>query len=325
MRALVTGATGFLGSHLTRLLADRDYETRALVRPTSNRRRLDGLDIELVEGDVTDETSVRQAVEGVDVVFHTAALVELGARDRTRMWSVNVEGTDHVVGAAADAGALAVHVSSVAALGPTGREPVDETWWNDAAPHVAYEATKREAHRRVQELAAAGGPVRIGIPGGIYGWGDDSSMARLIATFVRYPTPVGYLPDLVQSLVNVDDCADALVRIAERGRDGEQYLVCADVVTFQEWFEAIAAGAGRRPPLLYVPTGLLHGASNLAAAVTRRVGGNAELITETLAMATRHQAFSGERLRRELGWSPRSLRQGMAEMAAAIRGEPSRA
>jgi dihydroflavonol-4-reductase len=315
--ALVTGASGFLGARVARALCDRGHQVRVLLRPTSDRRRLEGLDVEIVQGDVTDADSVARALGGADMVFHAAGLVVLGA-DRDRMHDVNVVGTRNVIGQAADQGMLGVHVSSVTALGPTGPDPVDESWWNPAEPVVAYEATKRQAHLEVRRLAAEGKPVRIGVPGGIYGIGDDSSMATLIETFVKYPTPVGYMPELVQSLVNVDDCADALVRIAELGADGDEFVISADCVTFREWFEAIAAGARRRPPVAYVPTRLVRWSGPPAAAVLRWARRNPDLVLETLAIATRHSAFSGQRARRELGWTPRPLTVGMAEVAAAI-------
>jgi nucleoside-diphosphate-sugar epimerase len=324
VHALVTGATGFLGSHLAARLMARGARVRVLVRRTSDLERLSGLDVEYVYGDVTDRAAVDAAVGGVDTVFHCAALVELGPVDAARLREVNVEGTRNVLEAAAAAGALAIHVSSVSALGPTGPSPVDETWWADTAPTVAYEAAKRRAHELARQLAAGGASVRIASPGGIYGYGDESSMAQLIETFSRYPTPIGYMPELVQSLVNVDDCADGLILIADRGRDGEEYLLVADTVTFREWFELIACGAGRRAPIAYVPTRFVRWCSRPIAAVVRRLGGNAGMVTDTVEIATRHQAFSGERARRELGWEPRSLRQGMVEMCGAYRRDHRR-
>jgi dihydroflavonol-4-reductase len=319
MHALVTGATGFLGSHLARRLVDQGHSVRVLVRPTSDRSRLDGLAVEPAVGDVTDRVSVATAMRDIDVVFHAAAYVEMGAPDPGAMHRVNVEGTANVLGQAADDDVIAVHVSSVTALGPTGPTPVDETWWNPDEPVVAYEKTKRAAHELARSLVAEGARVRIGMPGGIYGADDDSSMAQLIRAFVSYPTPVGYMPELVQSLVNVDDCADALVAMAETGDDGDEYLLCADAVTFRQWFEAIAAGAGRRPPFTYVPTNVVRWSARPAAAVTRTLRRNPDLVVETVEMATRHQAFSGDKARRLLGWTTRPLGEGMAEMAHAIR------
>lgn len=317
-RVLVTGATGFLGSHLARHLVARGHEVRVLARSTSDLSRLADLDVQVLPGDVTDAGSVAAAVAGVDVVYHTAALVELGA-DPTRMRQVNVGGTDNVLGAAAGAGALAVHVSSVAALGCTGPAIVDEAWWNPAPPAVGYELTKREAHQVAQGYAAAGARVRIGIPGGIYGTDDTSSMGKLIEALVRYPMPFGYMPELHQSLVQVDDCAAGLALIAERGEDGQGYLLCADAVTFRQWFQCIAAGAGKRPPAAYVPTRAVRACARPAAKVTGWLGGDPALVIDTVELATRHQAFSGDRARRELGWEPRGLAQGMAEVAAAVR------
>jgi dihydroflavonol-4-reductase len=323
-RTLVTGATGFLGGHVARALVARGHEVRVLVRPTSERSRLEGLPVEVAEGDVTDAASVTEALSGADLVIHCAALVDLGNPDHRRMEAVNVGGAEHVLCAAADAGVPAVHVSSVNAHGPTGPDPVDERWWVPDPPTVGYEATKRRAHEIALALAADGAPVRIATPGGIYGFGDQSSMANLIATFVRHPTPIGYLPDRYQSVVDVRDCAEGLVLVAERGRDGEEYILCADAVPFRRWFELIAAGAGRRPPLAYVPTSVVRASARPSAAMTRLLGGNPGTVTDTVAIATRHSAYSGAKARRELGWDPRPLAVGMAEMAAAIRADDVR-
>ncbi len=324
MRALVTGATGVLGGRLARQLAARGAAVRVLVRPTSDLGRLRGVDIEVAPGDITDARSVDAAMQRVDVVFHCAAMVALGGSDLDRLRQVNVEGTRHVLEAAAAADALAVHVSSVAALGPTGPELVDESHCSDAIPRVPYEVTKREAHLLARQMAAEGARVRIAIPGGIYGHGDESSMAKLIETFARYPTPVGYMPELVQSLVQVDDCADGLHCIAERGADGGEYILCADAVTFRRWFELIARGAGRRAPVAYVPTSAVRASSAPAAALARRFGVDPRVIVDTVEIATRHQAFSGAKARVDLGWRPRPLHQGMAEMCGAIRMEVDR-
>jgi nucleoside-diphosphate-sugar epimerase len=218
MRALITGATGFLGSHLARQLVERGDDVVALVRTTSDRSRLEGLAIVEAIGDVTDPGSVVRALDGVDQVFHCAGVVEFGPRDRSFLDRVNVDGTRTVLDAAVAAGVPAVHVSSLAALGATvlGEEPKDETWWSAAPPAAVYEETKRLGHEHARALAAEGAAIRIVMPGGIYGVGDQSTLHDLIRAYSLWPLPVGYFPEIRQSTVHIDDCADALLRVADR-------------------------------------------------------------------------------------------------------------
>jgi dihydroflavonol-4-reductase len=318
MRALVTGATGFLGSHLARQLCDRGDEVRVLVRSTSDLSRLARLPVEVVEGDVTDAEAVDRAVVGTDQVFHVAAYLEFGPRDPAFMERVNVGGTEHVLGSAARHGVPAVHVSSVASFGPTGTDALDETYWCPDEPLVAYERTKRDAHLVARRLAADGASVRIAAPGGIYGWGDTSELAQLIRAYVLYPIVVGYMPEMTHSVVNVDDCADGLVRIAERGSDGDEFILASETITLAGWFELFCHGAGKRPPAVYVPTSALRATMPLLQRLERLGVPSAAMLRETISMATRHIAYSGAKARRELGWQPRSLAQGMDELAAAL-------
>ncbi|MCX7620355.1 MAG: NAD-dependent epimerase/dehydratase family protein [Acidimicrobiales bacterium] len=321
MRVLITGATGFLGSRIASQLSARGDLVRALVRESSDRSRLEGLDVELAFGDVADKASVEAALDRVDLVIHCAALVEFGPRDPEKLRRVNVEGTQNVLGGAAERSIPAVHVSSLAALGatPSDADPQDETYWNDGPPAAVYEETKREAHLFARGLAAQGAPVRIAIPGGIYGFGDRSTMYDLIRLYTLYPLPVGYLPDVRQSVVNVDDCADAILRIAEDGADGDEYLVVADVVTIAEWLRIICRAAGRRGPFVFLPTAWVRALAIPGAKVAGWFGQPPDMVPETVAVATHDSAYSGAKLRRELGWSPRSLGQGMAEMTRQIK------
>ncbi len=321
MRALVTGATGFLGSHLARRLADDRAHVRVLVRATSDRSRLDGLPVEVVEGDVVAAESVDRAVDGVDQVFHVAAFLEFGPRDPRMMERVNVGGTRNVLRSAAQRHVPVVHVSSVASYGPTGTVERDETYWCDDEPVVAYERTKRDAHLLARRFASEGASVRIAAPGGIYGWGDQSELSDIIRAYVLHTIPVGYMPEMVHSTVNVDDCADALVRIAERGVDGEEYVLAAETVTREEWFGHCSAGAGRRPPSVYVPSSALRALSPLLERLAALGVPSTDMARETIVMATRHLAYSGAKARRELGWAPRPLADGMAELAAALQAE----
>lgn len=311
MLSLVTGATGFLGSRLARALAARGDGVRALVRRTSDLRRLEGVEVETVEGDVTDGASVERAVAGVDRVFHCAAIYEIGARDPARMREVNVGGTQTVLRAAAERKVAAVHVSSVVALGPTAPgEVADESHWSGDTPRSPYEATKREAHRIACSMAHAGAPVRIAEPVTIYGPDDPSLTGRTHRWIASGAMRVGALAELPMTFVHVDDCAEAIALVAEKGRDGQEYVVAERSVTFREWFTLAARAAGRRPPDVWLPDALVRGAS-IASRIAPPV------VREGLAMSLGVRwAFRGDKARRELGWAPRGFEEGLRETMA---------
>ena len=312
MTSLVTGATGFLGSRTAAALCARGEQVRALVRPTSDRRRLEALPVEYAEGDVTNRASVEKALDGVEAVCHAAALYEFGTADAQYMERVNVGGTENVLAAAHERGILAVHVSSVAALGPTGSQPAVEGHWRADMPRSPYEATKKRAHLVARAMAGSGARVRIAMPASIYG-PDDPSLLGTAHRFLFRGVPIAVGARLILSFVQVDDCADGLVRIIERGHDGEEYMLSAQAVTFRRWFETIAQVTGKRPPRFYLPDFLVWDVGDVARrAVPGKPG---RILRDAIAMsAGEHWSFSGEKARRELGWEPRSLEQGMAEL-----------
>jgi nucleoside-diphosphate-sugar epimerase len=318
MRAFVTGATGFLGSHLALRLAAAGHGVRVLARPTSDLDRLREVPHEVAIGDVTDPASFRTASSGVDVVFHCAAMYEMGPADPSRMEAVNIGGVEAAIAASVDAGATLVHVSSVTAHGPTGTIVRDESYWADTEPLTHYERTKREGHLAARRAAVAGADVRIVSPGGIYGPGDTSTLGNMIERYMTTPSPIGWRPLGMQSTVNVDDAADLLVRVAEHGAPGDEYLACAQAVTFREWFAEIAGAAGRRPPFLNMGDGTLRAASRLANAIKPVLGQRGPMVSEYLATMGCDYAFSGDKARRELGWVPVDLADGMRAYASAI-------
>jgi len=277
--------------------------------------------METALGDVTDRRSVEAALDGVDVVHHVAALYELGTPDPDRMRRINVEGTRNVLEAAADRGALAVHVSSVVALGPTGTSPVGETHWNARPSRSPYEATKREAHELARSLAARGARVRIASPVTIYGPDDPSLVGTFHAMYARGLVRVGALRDLTMSLVHVEDCAAGLVRVADEGRDGEEYVLAGQAVTMGTWIKELARATNRPAPRLWVPSWAVRRAGPWAATFAPLVGLSRDLVTEGLAMADDvHWSFTGDKARRELGWSPRELAEGLGSVAAFYGG-----
>lgn len=304
MISLVTGAAGFLGSHLVGALLARGDRVRALDLPRAAWHRVSTA--EQLHADIRDANAVRAALRGVDRVFHVAAIYEFGTRDVARMRAVNVDGTANVLDAARDV--PVVHVSTVAALGPTGVDLVDESHWNGDRPRSAYAATKREAHLLVVARARAGAPVRIAMPATIFGAGDPSLFGRAHRWLARSNLRVRVRPELRLCFVHVEDCADGVLRVAEHGADGRAYALSAAVLSLREWLEQFEAARGMRGPPFPIPDTILE----LAARVPRM-----RLLHEVSAMSSGvHWSFDGRRARDELGWTPRPLEDAIADAAA---------
>jgi dihydroflavonol-4-reductase len=299
MTTLVTGAAGFLGSHIVRALTARGERVVALDRRPG---------VDLV-ADITDRDAMTAAMRGVSRVIHVAAIYELGTRDVARMQRVNVDGTDNVLAAARDAGVPAVHVSTVAALGPTGPALVDETHWNDEAPRSAYAATKRAAHLIARRYGA-----RIAMPATIFGPGDPSMFGRAHRLLRRSPIGIVARPDMRLCFVHVDDCAAGVIAVADRGRDGREYAISAGVLRLGDWL-------GRfKSPAIGVPDRVLDLGATLAARIPQSLRDRSamlRLLEEAGAMSAGvHWSYDGARARTELDWRPRALESCIAEAAA---------
>lgn len=315
-RALVTGAAGFLGSRLTALLAARGDAVRALDLPRAAWARVAGLSgVEIVHGDITDRAAIHRAMSDVTQVFHVAALYELGTRDPDRMRAINVGGTANVLDAAHARGIPVVHVSTVAALGATRATLADESHWNAGARAAgsAYEGTKREAHELARRMMKEGARIRIAMPATIYGAGDPSMVGRAHAWMAKGWLKIGVRPEMRLAFVHVDDCADGVLRVADRGKDGEEYILCAQTVRLAEWFEAFARASDRAPPRAYLPSWLLTASGRLAR---HWPFPSFRAAREAIAMSDgQHWAFTGGKARRELGWSARSFDEGLRDAA----------
>ncbi|MBW2271063.1 MAG: NAD-dependent epimerase/dehydratase family protein [Deltaproteobacteria bacterium] len=322
MTAFVTGATGFLGGRLAHLLCRRGEEVTVLARATSD---LSGLPdtVNIAQGDITDREAIERGLDAhsdVDVVYHLAARNDLGEPDPALMQAINVDGTRNVLEAAAERGLVSVYVSSATALGPTGSKAEDESWWAPSVPQASYAITKRRAHEVAHQLAENGARVRIAMPGYIYGAGDPTPLSGVLKRYIDARIPIGYLPEVWQSFVHVEDCAELLTRIASRGRDGESYLAVERAASMRELFETMGQLAGQRPALFWMKTSLVVRMSGLAILFSALTGlGKAEM-RESLAMvAGGHWSFSGEKAKRELGWQPRELSAGLEDVVAALR------
>lgn len=301
MATLVTGATGLLGSHVTRRLVERGDEVRALVRARSPVEALDDLDVELVRGDVLDRRSVRRAMRGVDRVFHVAGLTGLRAPAAAH-FRVNVEGTRIVLEEALRAEVeRVVHTSSVAAIGPARRgSTADESQVFDAGRYrLAYVDAKREAEAVAMRLAARGLPVVVVNPAHTFGTGDlRRSSTELVRRFLRRGIPA-YV-DGALNIVDAEDVARGQLLADERGRIGERYILGNRNFTLDRLFADLGRLSGVEPPAVKLP---LPAALAFARALEAAPGTPAITQAE-VRLASLWWAFRSNKARRELGWKP---------------------
>jgi dihydroflavonol-4-reductase len=301
MATLVTGATGLLGSHVTRRLVQRGDEVRALVRARSPIEMLDGLDVELIRGDVLDRRSVRRAMRGIDRVFHAAGVTGLRS-PASAHFRVNVEGTRIVLEEALRASvARAVHISSVAAIGPARRgSTADETQVFDAGRYrLAYVDAKRESEAVAMRLAAQGLPVVVVNPAHTLGTGDlRRSSTEIVRRFLQRGIPA-YV-DGALNIVDADDVANGVLLADERGRVGERYILGNRNFTLDRLFADLGRLSGVEPPAVKLP---LPAALAFARALEAAPGTPAITQAE-VRLASLWWAFRSTKARRELGWRP---------------------
>ena len=322
MKALVTGATGFVGAAVARRLLASGHEVRVLVRPRSDRRNLQGLAVDIVEGDLTDAQSVENVARGCQAVFHVAADYRLWVKDPRAMYATNVDGTRAVLQAATRSGVdRIVYTSSVATLG-YGADgiPADEdtpSTLDDMIGH--YKRSKFLAEGVVREMAAAGAPVVIVNPSTPVGPGDvkPTPTGRLIRDAINGRVPA-YV-DTGLNVVHVDDVAAGHLLAYEKGIIGRRYVLGGTDMTLREILTELALVSGRRPPrwrlshravlpIAYIAEGWAH------------VSGREPLATvDGVRLSAKPMYFSSARAVRELGYAPGDARVALKAAAEWFR------
>lgn len=323
MRVFMTGATGYVGTSLTKVLLGRGWEVTALVRdPTSPASRAIGeMGALLVTGDILDPDSMRPTMTGADVVFHNAGWYEFGLGDRAgqRMQAVNVDGTANVLGLAHRLNIpRIVYTSSVAALGPTGDQVADETHRRIAPPGSHYEATKTAAHEVARRLQRLGAPIIILCPGNVIGAGDHSIWGAMVRRFVRGGMPpFSWGPEIRYSCLHIDDATEAMALAVEKGRAGESYVLTGQALSFREIMQIWDDTHGDVKERIWLNKGAAMALGTLAGPFLRLVGSALPINREAVRMAHRNWAFTAAKARRELGATFRPPTRMWREVLAA--------
>ena len=320
MRALVTGTSGFVGSAVARRLAADGHDIRVLVRPTSDRRNLEGLAVEIVEGDLSQPDTLKPAVAGCDAVFHVAADYRLWVPDGgASMYRANVDGTRDLIRAASDAAVSRfVYTSSVAVLYPLpGTGIADETavaTVDDMISH--YKKSKFLAEEEVMRLVREeSAPVVIVNPSAPFGPRDikPTPTGRIVLDAAKGRMPA-YL-DTGLNAVHVDDVAEGHMLAFEKGDIGERYILGGDNMTLREIIRTVTDHVGRSGPWLKLPRAPLYPVA-WAAELVARISGREPVVTvDALKMAAKHMYYSSDKARENLGYAPRPARQALTEAA----------
>jgi dihydroflavonol-4-reductase len=324
MRALVTGATGFVGAAVARALLQEGWEVRALARKGSDRRNLRSLAVEVIEGDLADVLSLQPALAGCEALFHVAADYRLGAFDPEQLYRTNVEGTRNILNAARAAGVRrVVYTSSVATIGI----PKDGSAGTEASPSTLadmighYKRSKFLAEEVAREAVRAGTAVVIVNPSTPVGPGDvkPTPTGQMV-----FDAAAGRMPAYVDTglnIVHVDDVASGHLLAFHRGRVGERYILGGQDMTLREILVEIARLTGRKPPNVRLPAGLVMPIAYVAEGFGRVTGRSTRITVEGVRMARKRMFFSSAKAVGELGYQWRAPTLAFADAITWFRDQ----
>lgn len=306
MKAFITGATGFLGTHVARVLAEQGAGLRLLVRPTSNLKNLEGLHAETAMGDLRDAASLEKAMSGCEVVFHVAADYRLWVQDPAEMYRSNVEGTRAILEAARKNGVrCVVYTSSVATIGFTGNgHPADEDSPVALADMIGhYKRSKFMAEQVALEAGRAGLRVVTVNPTTPVGEQDikPTPTGRIVVDFLK-----GKFPAYVETglnLVDVRECALGHVEALEKGKSGERYILGGENLTLKQILDKLGAISGLPSPKVKLPYFVAYAAGLVDQTVSGRwLHREPRATVETVRMGKKKMWASSGKAERELGW-----------------------
>ena len=317
MKYFVTGATGFIGGHLVAKLIARGDQVTCLVRNPDKAARLAQQGVALVKGDVSDRAVMRDAMRGVDGVFHIAALYKFGLEFKDQMYTANVDGTRNALEAAVEAGVpKIVYTSTVGVFGNTRGKTVDESYRVEMQSlYSEYERTKWAAHYEVAvPLQQQGAPIVIVQPGGVTGPGDTSAL-NMVYDFYLNRMPIMMGPQAGITVAHVDDIADGHILAMDKGRTGESYILAGPAITYRQMMEMWQSICGVPAPKLWLPGWTATLSAQLVGGLEKVFKLKMSVSSEALMTQADYTFYStADKAQRELGWQPRPLEAAFKEV-----------
>jgi nucleoside-diphosphate-sugar epimerase len=326
-KKLVIGASGFLGSHVTRQLVAAGEDVRVMLRRTSSTKGIDDLDVQRIHGDIFDVGCLKEAMSDCDVVYYCVVDARMWLRDPSPLFRTNVDGLRCVLDVAVDAGLRKfVFTSTTGTLAISDSRPVTEADahnWSDGGAYIASRVAAEDlvlAYARERGLPAVAMCVST-----TYGPGDwaPTPHGSVIAAIAAGRFPI-YL-DYSAEVVGIEDAARAMLLAADRGRDGERYIISDRYLSVREVNGIAAAAVGRKPPRIGIPLPVLKVAARANDLAARILNRDLLFAYAGIRMAELMSPLDHSKAERELGWTPRpveeSIRDAAQFFAARRRGE----
>lgn len=313
---LITGGAGHLGNVLARELLERGEKVRVLVLPGEDTKSLEGLDIEMVPGNVLDRESLRAAMQDVDVVFHLAALVSITEDQASLLEAVNVEGTRNVIEVAKAMGVTKmVYTSSIHALErpPHGVSIDEKLAFDPVNPAGPYDRTKAQASLLVKAACEDGLDTRIICPTGVVGPYDyrRSEMGELILTWMK--RGLHFMVDGAFDFVDVRDVARGQILARDNGKAGETYILGGERIELPWLHQVVQKVTGKKSPMITFPLPIAKLIAPLAEVYYKITGAKPRITRYSIETVFSNSEISSEKAKKELGYKPRSMAQTVTD------------
>ena len=302
MRILVTGATGFVGNNLIRLLTQQNFDVIATARPTSNMKSLKGLNVQVKHGDLTDDAFLNDLVKNVDTIVHSAALIQIGWSKLDQSLAVNVNSTRALATAAMQNDVKFIHVSTVDTLAKATRKaPCKEDDREPTKPQCSYVVSKTRGERAILELVDQGLNAVIVHPGFMVGpWDWAPSSGEMMLAIANNWVP--FSPGGGCSVVDVRDVADGIINAINRGKRGQRYILGGENMTYLQLWRMMAKTVGKKGPLTSMGWPAARTIGFFGDVFTRLWGKEGQVNSAALQMGQIYHYYDSRKAIDELGY-----------------------